>query len=51
MENIQFFDKEEQKLAESLENEEWISDFSTNDKKRYEEYAQFILLMVINLTF
>jgi predicted DNA binding CopG/RHH family protein len=33
-------DKEEMELAKSLEAEEWVSDLSKKDKKRYEEYAR-----------
>lgn len=36
-------DKEEKKLAKSLENEEWVSDLTKKEKKRYEEYARYSL--------
>jgi predicted DNA binding CopG/RHH family protein len=38
-----FFDKEEQDIAESLENENWISDLSETEKKRLEDYARYSL--------
>jgi predicted DNA binding CopG/RHH family protein len=43
MKKTLYFNIEEQKLAESLENENWISDLDTDDKKRYEDYARFSL--------
>jgi len=36
-------DKEERKLAKSLENEEWISDLTKKEKKQYQEYARYSL--------
>ena len=36
-------DKEEIELAESLEKEEWISDLTKKEKKKYEEYARYSL--------
>lgn len=33
-------DQEEMELAKSLETEEWVSDLTLKDKKRYEEYAR-----------
>ncbi|MDI6744820.1 MAG: hypothetical protein QMD07_05520 [Thermodesulfovibrionales bacterium] len=38
-----FLDKEEKKLAKSLENEEWVSDLTKKEKKQYEEYARYSL--------
>ena len=36
-------DKEERELAQSLENEEWVSDLTKKEKKQYEEYARYSL--------
>jgi predicted DNA binding CopG/RHH family protein len=36
-------DQEEMKLANSMENEEWISDLTKKEKKQYEEYAHYSL--------
>ena len=33
-------DKDEKDLANSLENEEWISDLTKIERKQYEEYAR-----------
>ncbi len=38
-----YLDKEERKLAKSLENEEWVSDLNEKEKKQYEEYAGYSL--------
>jgi predicted DNA binding CopG/RHH family protein len=38
-----YLDKDEMELAKSLENEEWISDLTKKEKKRYEEYARYSL--------
>ena len=38
-----YLDKEERKLAKSLENEEWVSDLTEKEKKQYEEYASYSL--------
>jgi len=38
-----YLDKDEMALAKSLENEEWISDLTKKEKKRYEEYARYSL--------
>ncbi|MDO8957444.1 MAG: antitoxin [Deltaproteobacteria bacterium] len=35
--------KGEIELAKSLENEEWISDLTKKEKKKYEEYARYSL--------
>jgi predicted DNA binding CopG/RHH family protein len=39
MKKEKYLDKEEMELAKSLENEEWISDLTQNEKKQFEEYA------------
>jgi predicted DNA binding CopG/RHH family protein len=36
----ELIDRDEMELAKSLETEEWVSDLSKKDKKRYEEYAR-----------
>ncbi len=38
-----FLDKDERKLAKSLENEGWVSDLTKKEKKRYGEYARYSL--------
>jgi predicted DNA binding CopG/RHH family protein len=38
-----YLDKDEMKLAKSLENEEWIADLTKKEKKQYEEYALYSL--------
>ena len=38
-----FLDKEERKLAKSLENEEWVADLTKKEKKQYEGYASYSL--------
>ena len=38
-----YLDKDEMELAKSLENEEWISDLTKKQRKRYEEYARYSL--------
>ena len=35
-----YFDKEEMELAQSLENDEWISNITKKEKRQYEEYAR-----------
>ncbi len=40
MKRAQYIDKEEMELARSLETEDWISDLSKREKKRYEEYSR-----------
>jgi predicted DNA binding CopG/RHH family protein len=40
MARVKSIDKDEMELAKSLETEEWVSDLSKKDKKRYEEYAR-----------
>ena len=44
MRKVRYIDNEEMELAKSLENEEWFSDLSERDKKRYEEYARNSLI-------
>ena len=43
MKKTAYLDKDEMELAKSLENEEWISDLTKKEKKRYEEYARYSL--------
>ena len=43
MKKARYLDKEERELAKSLENEEWVSDLTKKEKKRYEEYARYSL--------
>jgi predicted DNA binding CopG/RHH family protein len=38
-----YLDKDERKLAKSLENEEWVSDLTKREKKQYGEYARYSL--------
>lgn len=38
-----YIDKDEMKLAKSLETEEWVSDLPKKDMKRYEGYARTCL--------
>jgi predicted DNA binding CopG/RHH family protein len=38
-----YLDKDEMKLAKSLEKEEWISDLTKKEKKQYGEYARYSL--------
>jgi len=38
-----YLDKEDRKLAESLEKEEWVSDLTKKEKRQYEEYASYSL--------
>jgi predicted DNA binding CopG/RHH family protein len=40
MRKVQYIDKEEMELAKSLEVEEWASDLTKKEKKRYQEYAR-----------
>lgn len=40
---IDYIDKEEKEMIESLHSEDWISDFNDEIKKQYEEYALFSL--------
>jgi len=43
MKKSTYLDKDEMKMAESIENEEWISDLTKKEKKQYEEYARYSL--------
>jgi len=43
MKKLKYLDKEEKELAESLENEEWISNLTKKEKRKYEEYASLNL--------
>jgi predicted DNA binding CopG/RHH family protein len=43
MRRAKFIDKDEVELAKSLETEEWVSDLTKKDRKRYEEYARISL--------
>jgi predicted DNA binding CopG/RHH family protein len=43
MKKAALLDKEEAKLAESIEKEEWVSDLSKKEKKQYTEYARYSL--------
>jgi predicted DNA binding CopG/RHH family protein len=38
-----YLDKDEMGLARSLEREEWVSDLTKKERKRYEEYARYSL--------
>jgi len=40
MTRVKYVDEDEKELAKSLETEEWVSDLSKKEKKRYEEYAR-----------
>ena len=40
MRAAKYLDKDEMELAKSLETEEWVSDLTKKEKKRYEEYAR-----------
>ena len=40
MKRADYVDNDELELAKSLENEEWVSDLTKKEKKRYEEYAR-----------
>jgi len=43
MKKTTYLDKDERKMAESLEKDEWISDLDKKEKKQYEEYARYSL--------
>jgi hypothetical protein len=43
MEESKYLNKDEKDLAESLENEEWTSDLTKKEKRRYQEYARHSL--------
>ncbi len=38
-----YLDEEEKNLAESLENEEWVSDLTKKEKSRYQAIARYSL--------
>jgi predicted DNA binding CopG/RHH family protein len=38
-----YLDDDEKKLAESLENEEWVSDLPKKEKQKYEASARYSL--------
>jgi len=40
MKKTEYLDKEEMEISKSLETEEWVSDFTKKEKRRYEEYAR-----------
>jgi len=43
MNKKEYLDEDESKLAESLENEEWISDLTKKEKQKYEASARYSL--------
>jgi len=43
MKKSAYLDKDEMEFAESLENEEWISDLTKKEKRQYGEYARYSL--------
>jgi hypothetical protein len=43
MKKTEYLEKDERELAESLENEEWVSDLTKKEKKRYQEYTRHSL--------
>lgn len=43
MSKLKYFDEEEKKLMQSLEKDEWISDFNRSIKKEYQKYAKHSL--------
>jgi predicted DNA binding CopG/RHH family protein len=47
---IDFIDNEEKEIIESLQSEEWVSDFNEDIKKQYEEYAKFSLMNTRQIT-
>ena len=40
MKKATYLDKDERDLARSLENEEWVSDLTKEEKEQYEEYSR-----------
>lgn len=38
--NIEFLDKEEEEIYNSMETDEWVSDFNSEIKEKYEAYAK-----------
>ena len=43
MKKAAYMNKDERKLAKSLETEEWVSDLTKKEKKEYEKYARYSL--------
>jgi predicted DNA binding CopG/RHH family protein len=43
MKKEKYLDKDEMELARSLENEEWVSDLTKEEKEQYEEYSRYSL--------
>jgi predicted DNA binding CopG/RHH family protein len=43
MKKLAYLDKEEMDLAKSLGREDWISDLTKKEKRKYEEYARYSL--------
>lgn len=43
MKKSAYLDKDEKKLAKSLEKEDWLSDLTKKERKQYEEYARYSL--------
>ncbi len=43
MKKAKYLDKDEMELARSIENGEWVSDLTKNERKQYEEYARYSL--------
>ena len=43
MKKAAYLDKDERALAQSVENEVWLSDLTNMEKKQYEEYARYSL--------
>lgn len=43
MKKTAYLDKDEKKLAESIENDNWISDLNKKEKNQYEAYARYSL--------
>jgi predicted DNA binding CopG/RHH family protein len=43
MKKSEYLDKEERELSESIEKEEWTSDLTKKEKRRYQEYARYSL--------
>ena len=43
MKESKYLDKDEMELARSLEEEEWVSDLTKKERKRFQEYARYSL--------
>ena len=43
MKKAKYLDKDEMELARSLEEEEWVSDLTKKERKRFQEYARYSL--------